>query len=416
MSVEFTTEFSDWKTKVPSVSQLTRRLRGHIENAFFDVWVKGEVSNFKKPSSGHVYFNLKDANAQLRSVMFRGSLSKLKFQIQDGMEILLHGTLTVYEARGDYQIVADSAEPLGTGALQLAFEQLKKKLQAEGLFNPEHKKALPPLPKRIGIVTSPTGAAVKDILNVLSRRFNEREILILPTSVQGEKAAGEIVAALKLAEEWNNSHPDRALDVLIVGRGGGSLEDLWPFNEESVARAMFDCPIPIISAVGHEIDITIADFVADLRAPTPSAAAELVVPRKEDLIQLVAQQQSRLTSLFKKQLVQIRLHLGHLSSRLVDPRERIRHMKERFQILEQKLFSSFHHRLKFLRNRLEGQVQILHSLSPLQVLARGFSLTYTNKDNMIHSVKEVKPGQIIATQLHDGKFFSEVLPTPQKPS
>lgn len=413
--MEVTTEFTDWKNKVPSVSQLTRRIRGHIENAFFDVWVKGEISNFKKASSGHCYFNLKDANAQLRAVMFKGSLSKLKFELKDGLEILLHGTVTVYEARGDYQLVADTAEPLGTGALQLAFEQLKKKLQAEGLFDPKHKQPLPSLPKRIGVITSPTGAVIKDILNVLGRRFREREILILPTSVQGEKAAPEIVGALKSVVEWNKSHPDRKIEVIILGRGGGSLEDLWPFNEESVARAIFDCPIPIISAVGHETDVTISDFVADLRAPTPSAAAELVIPRKEDLVQLITQQQIRLSTIFKKHLLQLRLHLGHLNNRLVDPRERIRNMKERFQVQEQKLFLTFENRLKLLRKRLEGNFQLLNSLSPLQVLARGFSLTRTAERKIVHSVKELTPGQIIVTQLHDGELLSEILPNPKKP-
>ncbi|NQW44821.1 MAG: exodeoxyribonuclease VII large subunit [Deltaproteobacteria bacterium] len=409
-------EGGDWRAKVPSVSNLTRRLRGHIENSFFDVWVKGEISNFKKPVSGHAYFNLKDANAQLRAVMFRGSLSKLKFQLKDGMEILLHGTMTVYEARGDYQLVADAAEPLGAGALQLAFQQLKARLHEEGLFDARHKKTLPTLPKRIGIVTSSTGAAVKDILKVISRRFNEREILIIPTSVQGDKAAAEIVMALKSAEEWNQIHPDRALEVLIVGRGGGSLEDLWPFNEEIVARAIFKCTIPIISAVGHEIDVTIADYVADLRAPTPSAAAEVVLPKKEDLVLMIEQQQQRIRSLFKKHLLQLRMHLGHLSNRLLDPRERIRHMKERFRTLELKLISSIQNRLKFLRKRLEGQFQMLHSLSPLQVLSRGYSLTQTTENRIIASIKEVSPGQTIVTRLHDGNIYSEILPNPSKSS
>lgn len=414
--MELTPELSDWRNKVPSVSQLTRRLRGHIENAFFDVWVKGEISNFKKPVSGHAYFNLKDSNAQLRAVMFRGSLSKLKFELKDGMEILLHGTISVYEARGDYQLVADTAEPVGAGALQMAFEQLKAKLQAEGLFDPKHKKQLPTLPKRIGVITSPTGAVVRDILTVLSRRFNEREILIIPTSVQGEKAAPEIVAALKSAEEWNKTYPKRALEVLILGRGGGSLEDLWPFNEEIVARAIFNCSIPIISAVGHEVDITISDFVADLRAPTPSAAAEIVLPRKDDLVSLVRQQQLRLKTIVTKYLMQLRLHVGHLGNRLLDPRERIRHMKEKFQTLQQKLFSSFMNRLTLHRKRIESQIQMLHSLSPLQVLCRGYSLTRTAEKKIIHSVKEVSPGQMIVTQLHDGEFFSEILPKPTKSS
>lgn len=409
-------ELSDWRTKVPSVSQLTRRLRGHIENAFFDIWVKGEISNLKKPSSGHLYFNLKDTHAQLRAVMFRNAFSKLKFDLKDGMEILLHGTLTIYEARGDYQIVADSAEPVGVGALQMAFEQLKQKLQAEGLFDPKHKKPLPTLPTRIGIITSPTGAAVKDILNVLQRRFSNREIFILPTNVQGEKAAPEIVAAIQNAQDWNHSHPDRAIEVLIIGRGGGSLEDLWPFNEEIVARAIFACPIPILSAVGHEIDVTISDFVADLRAPTPSAAAELVIPRKEDLIQLVETQQSRMTTIFKKHLIQVRLHLSHLSSRLVDPKERIQQMKEKFLNLESKLISVFVYRLNLLKHRLETQAGLLHTLSPLQVLSRGYSLTLSEKNQIIRFTHDVKEGEKIITQVSDGRFYAEVLPNPDKSS
>jgi len=414
--VEVIHELSDWRTKVPSVSQLTRRLRGHIENAFFDVWVKGEISNLKKPSSGHLYFNLKDTHAQLRAVMFRNAFSKLKFDLKDGMEILLHGTLTIYEARGDYQIVADSAEPVGVGALQMAFEQLKQKLQAEGLFDPKHKKPLPTLPTRIGIITSPTGAAVKDILNVLQRRFSNREIFILPTNVQGEKAAPEIVAAIQNAQDWNHSHPDRAIEVLIIGRGGGSLEDLWPFNEEIVARAIFACPIPTLSAVGHEIDVTISDFVADLRAPTPSAAAELVIPRKEDLIQLVETQQSRMTTIFKKHLIQVRLHLSHLSSRLVDPKERIQQMKEKFLNLESKLISVFVYRLNLLKHRLETQAGLLHTLSPLQVLSRGYSLTLGEKNQIIRSTHDVKEGEKIITQVSDGRFYAEVLPNPDKSS
>jgi exodeoxyribonuclease VII large subunit len=250
---------------------------------------------------------------------------------------------------------------------------------------------------------------VKDILNVLDRRFREREILILPTSVQGEKAAPEIVSAIQSAEEWNQTHPERAIEVLIVGRGGGSLEDLWPFNEEIVARTIFACPIPIISAVGHEIDVTISDFVADLRAPTPSAAAELVIPRKEDLMNLVVQQEVRLTTVFRKHLTQLKLHLGHLTNRLIDPRERIRYMKEKFQVLEQKLFSVFQTRLQLLRRRLEGQIQLLHSLSPLQVLSRGYSLTRTSQNKILHSIKEVQPGQEIVTRLQDGEFRSKVL-------
>ncbi len=400
---------ADWRTKVPTVAELNRRIRGHIENSFFDVWVRGEISTFRKPVSGHAYFVLKDSTAQIRSVMFKGSLSKLKFQLKEGMEVLLHGAVSVYEARGEYQIVCDTAEPVGVGALQLAFEQLKAKLQSEGLFDPKHKKALPPLPKRIGIVTSSTGAAVKDILKVLSRRFPDRKVLIFAAAVQGDKAAPEIVSAIQKAETWNLQYPDDKVDVLIVGRGGGSMEDLWPFNEEIVARALYACSIPTISAVGHEIDFTISDFVADVRAPTPSAAAEIVVPKKEELIRMVTHQNVRMNSLIGKHLAQVKLHLGHLTSRLVDPRQRIRQMKENFKTLTLKLKTGMFNSLALKRQRLESRIQMLNSLSPLQVIGRGFTLTLSLEGKIIRSVKEIKKGDKLVTRLSDGEFQSEVL-------
>lgn len=400
---------ADWRTKVPSVSELTRRLRGHIENSFFDIWVRGEISTFRKPASGHAYFVLKDSTSQLRSVMFKGAMSKLKFQLKEGMEVLLHGSISVYEARGEYQIVCDTAEPVGVGALQLAFEQLKAKLQAEGLFDPRHKKPLPYLPKRIGIVTSSTGAAVKDILKVFARRFPDRKILIFPASVQGEKAAPEIVAAIQKAEKWNVLYPDDKIDVLIVGRGGGSIEDLWPFNEEIVARALYTCEIPTISAVGHEIDFTISDFVADLRAPTPSAAAEIAVPKKEELERMVSHQKIRLSSLMNRQLAQVKLHLGHLSSRLVDPRQRISQVKEKFNLLTLKLKTAMKNSLVLKRQRLESHIHMLNTLSPLQVIGRGFTLTTQENGTIIRSVKEIKAGDTLITRLSDGEIQSKVL-------
>jgi|688.fasta_scaffold274810_2 exodeoxyribonuclease VII large subunit len=402
-------EIPDWRKTVPSVSELTRRIRGQLENTFGDIWVRGEISNFRKPVSGHAYFVLKDASAQLKAVMFRGSLAKLKFNLQDGMEVLLHGKIAVYEPRGEYQIIGDTLEPVGVGALQLAFEQLKMKLAKEGLFDPKHKKPIPKLPRRIGIVTSPTGAAVKDILKVLSRRFPNREILILPANVQGEKAAGEIAAAISLAEKWNSSKPERAIDVLIVGRGGGSIEDLWPFNEEVVARAIYACPIPIISAVGHEIDVTISDFVADLRAPTPSAAAEIVVPLKDELKKLVDFQTHRLVTTLKRSLDRTRLHLGHLTSRLVDPRQKIKNLQESFRFLRDKLMRAMRTQLLFSRKTLESRIQMLNTLSPLQVLARGFSLTSDTQGKIIRSVTSVQPGSRIVTRLTDGTLVSEVI-------
>jgi exodeoxyribonuclease VII large subunit len=400
---------------VPSVSQLTRRIRGHIENSFFDLWVRGEISNFRKPVSGHAYFVVKDAAAQLRGVLFRGALSKVKFQLKDGMEVLLHGTVTVYEAKGEYQLVADAVEPVGVGALQLAFEQLKQKLNQEGLFDPKFKKLLPPLPKRIGIITSATGAAVKDILKVLSRRFPDRHVIIFPAAVQGEKAAGEICAALQNAERWNREKPENALDVLIVGRGGGSLEDLWPFNEEIVARAIFQCSIPIISAVGHEIDYTIADFVADVRAPTPSVAAEIVLPRKEELVTQVGHHTVRLHGLMQKRLQQLRLHLGHLSQRLVDPRQKIRATREKFALLEGKLRVAIQTRCRMARQRLESAAQMLHSLSPLQVIARGYTLTRRADGSLVRSLRDAPIGERILTRIGDGTLESEVLSQTPEP-
>lgn len=403
----------DWQSQVPTVSELTRRLRGHIESAFFDVWVRGEVSNFRKPVSGHAYFILKDGNAQLRAVMFRHNLSRLKFQIQDGIEVLLHGTLTVYEARGEYQIVPDRVEPVGIGALQLAFEQLKAKLQKEGLFDPKHKKPLPLLPKRVGIVTSATGAAVKDILKVLGRRFYNLECLVIPASVQGEKAAGEICQAIHLAERWNKES-DRPIDVLMVGRGGGSIEDLWPFNEESVARKIFQCPIPIISAVGHEIDFTIADFVADVRAPTPSAAAEMVTASKIELVQKIRAHFDRCVSTMLGKLNQSRLHLGHLSKGVRDPRERIRKIHESFNTLLLRLIRQMRTHCLFTRKRMESALQMLHTLSPLQVIGRGYSITSTESGEIIRSIA-VCPGTVIQTRLSDGILSSEVLPKGSSP-
>lgn len=401
----------DWRAKVPTVSQLTRRLRGHLENTFFDVWVRGEISGFRKPSSGHCYLVVKDAGAQIKVCLFRPTMSRLKFALEDGMEVLIHGRVTVYEPRGEYQLVGDAVEPFGAGALQKAFEQLKAKLSAEGLFEPSRKKTLPLLPRRIGVVTSPTGAAVRDILKVLHRRFAEREILIFPTSVQGDRAAGEIVAALQLVEKWNEQQPDRAVEVLIVGRGGGSLEDLWPFNEEVVARAMARCSLPIISAVGHEVDFTIADFVADVRAPTPSAAAELVLPKKEELVFQVQTLERRMVAVFRKQLDQWKLHVGHLSRRLISPQQRLGLLRAEFRKVSLRLLAAMDGRNRLLRSRLATATGRLDALSPLRVLGRGYSLTTRAGGEVIRAASELKQGDLISTRFPDGVVRSEVLPS-----
>ncbi len=267
--------FSD--RKILTVSRLTALIKGVLEENFEHVWVEGEISNLAMPVSGHLYFTLKDAAAQLRCVMFRASSRALRFKPKDGMGVVVRGRVSLFEPRGEYQLIVEYLEPQGIGALQLAFSQLKERLAKEGLFAEAHKKPIPRLPQRIGVVTSATGAAIHDILNVLNRRFANVEVLIYPVKVQGEGAAREIAQAVKDFNRYGN------IDVMIVGRGGGSIEDLWAFNEEVVARAIYHSRIPVISAVGHEVDFTIADFVADLRAPTPSAAAELVVKSKAEL-------------------------------------------------------------------------------------------------------------------------------------
>ncbi len=400
---------ADWRQNVPSVSQLNRSLRGHIEGTFFDVFVRGEISTFRRPGSGHGYFVLKDAASQLKAVIFRPSLSRIKFAIEEGMEVILHGKLTVYEARGDYQIVCDHIEPLGLGALQLAFEQLKKKLQGEGLFDETRKKTLPHLPERIGVITSSTGAAFHDICHVLARRFPKREIILIPSSVQGEKAAAELCAALKRAEQWNTRFPDQSIDLLIFGRGGGSLEDLWPFNEEVVARAVAACGIPIISAVGHEVDFTISDFVADLRAPTPSAAAELAVPLFEELVQKVKDKERALVRALRHTWEQKQMHLQHLTLRLVDPRQRLAEQRDQVQQLLARLHRAARSQFQRASSRFQNSLSTLEALSPLAVLQRGYSLTLQSKGEIINSYEQVKSGDEIVTRLHDGLVRSKVL-------
>ncbi|MEK7359226.1 MAG: exodeoxyribonuclease VII large subunit, partial [Planctomycetota bacterium] len=290
-------------SKVLTITELTRRIRGSIEQEFFNIWVVGEVSNFKRATSGHVYLTLKDSGAQLQAVIFKSLASRLKFEVKDGMQIVAFGSITVYDARGQYQLIVENVEPKGIGALQLAFLQLKERLEKEGLFDPCHKKPLPLLPKTIAIVTSPTGAAIRDILNVINRRFARVKILIYPVKVQGEGAALEISQAIN---DLNNI-PD--IDVMIVGRGGGSLEDLWAFNEEVVARSIYASKIPVISAVGHEINVTISDLVADKRALTPTEAGELVVPHYNQLKDALKKIKARLLQVLCNKILLIRSRL-----------------------------------------------------------------------------------------------------------
>jgi exodeoxyribonuclease VII large subunit len=441
--------------QVLSVTDLTRRVKELLEERFPSVWVEGEVSNLRSPSSGHLYFTLKDSNAQLPVVLFRGVAVKIGFKLKDGLQIIAFGDISVYEKSGQYQLVARRLLPKGLGALQLAFEELKQRLAKEGLFDPARKKPIPALPQHIGLVTSPTGAAIRDFLNVIGRRFPNVHIVIHPVRVQGEGAAQEIAAAI---DEFDALHASRRvpLDVLIVTRGGGSLEDLWAFNEEIVARALARSKIPTISAVGHEIDFTISDFVADLRAPTPSAAAELVVKAKDDFARQIEQYQSRLRKDLRLQLAEARQRFSDLASSYVfrRPAEVIRQYQqqvddyghrltratsvtlgahharlqtadEKFKLLspqallvnwrqqlgsdDQRFQSAWTHHWQEMRHRLAQANAKVELLSPKATLQRGYSITLVpDTGRIVRSVTHVKAGTKISTKVLDGEFGSVV--------
>lgn len=434
--------------EVLSVSNLNQMIKEQIEGEFKSIWLQGEISNFKAHTSGHFYFSLKDDKSQISAVMFKGFNARLKFKPDSGMEVIVRGRVTVYEPRGNYQIFCESMEPVGAGALQRAYEQLKSKLQMEGLFESAHKKKLPLLPKHIGVVTSPTGAAIQDILNILGRRYRGGKITVIPARVQGEGSGDEVVRGIELANRVGT------FDVLIVGRGGGSIEDMWCFNEEKVARAIFASKTPIISAVGHEIDFTIADFVADVRAPTPSAAAELVAQSANELSEKILNFQKRLQQRWQHRQSQwlSRVHL--LQSRLVDPQRRLQDLAIRCDELQQRLTLSSQRflrdqkmQIRLLREKLKNpraviearqqkvfnlrrQLQkemehhlhlrkknmaaifsILDSLSPLRVVSRGYSLVFA-KDQIVKNPNQVKKDQELVVQLADGALrVSAIGPT-----
>ncbi|MDD5440238.1 MAG: exodeoxyribonuclease VII large subunit [Candidatus Omnitrophica bacterium] len=367
---------------IATVTELTRSIRFLLEETFQTVWVRGEVSNFIRHSSGHMYFSLKDETSVLPAVLFKNVNKDLPFELSDGLQVICRGRIGVYEKRGAYQLYVDAVEPEGRGALQLAFEQLKEKLRKEGLFDAARKRPLPFLPKAIGVVTSPTGAAVRDIINVAERRFPTIEIIVNPVKVQGDGAKEEIAEAIKLFNRLGT------VDVLIVGRGGGSLEDLWPFNEEIVARAIYGSVIPVVSAVGHEVDWTIADFVADVRAPTPSAAAEIVVPRKEDLKGKIADLSERLQKALFNIADQHTQRIDEIIEELVEGAVRAVRGKEE----------------DFMR-----QIGRLEALSPLGVLKRGYSITERAKDGrVVRSVADIKKGECVKTILAEGNMVSRV--------
>jgi len=393
-------------SKALTVSQLTARLKGVMESSFRFVWVSGEISNCKQASSGHVYFTLKDEGAQLAAIMWRAAASKLKFQLRDGLKVLAAGPIQLYETRGQYQIIAEQLEPQGIGALELAFRQLQRKLEAEGLFDPERKRAWPLIPRRIALITSPTGAAVKDMLQVITRRWPRANVILVPVPVQGADAAPQIADALRRV----HLIPD--VDVVICGRGGGSLEDLWAFNEEVVARAIFDCQIPVISAVGHEIDVTIADLVADKRALTPSEAAELVVPLESDVKLLLERVRQRLTTALQYQAQRARFQIERLADHpsLSRPFDRIRELQSQVDDLEERLQRSMRGRLETARQQLGTIAASLTALSPLAVLERGYSLTKRLTDgNLVRDLNTIKRGDRISTLFSSGSLISEVI-------
>jgi exodeoxyribonuclease VII large subunit len=437
-----------------TVSALTALLRLHIESAFSDIWVEGEVSNLRIPTSGHAYFTLKDANSQIRAVLFRSAGRALRFALQDGIHLVCRGRVSVYEPRGDYQVIVEHAEPKGMGALQLAFEQLKQRLAAEGLFDQARKRPLPFLPSRIGVVTSPTGAAIRDIVQVARKRFPAIEIVLNPVAVQGDSAAGEIARAIAELNEFGG------FDVLIVGRGGGSLEDLWPFNEEVVARAIAASRIPVVSAVGHEIDYTIADFVADVRAPTPSAAAELVVRDRQDLLGQAKSLRERTLQAMRTDLRDRRARVEAERRGLLDPTALVARAIQRRDDLEMRLrlaqvnrlggvraavealrqdallCSPIQHiqrgltMLPHLRTRLQQRMRMalelwrrslqeavgaIHALSPLAILARGYSITRRWPDlTILRAASDAAPGEAVHVRLASGELLCEVRRTGEK--
>lgn len=415
--------------KYITVTQLTRYIKYKIDQDenLNQIFLKGEISNFKAHSRGHYYFTLKDENARINAVMFQGNASKLKFLPQEGMKVLVTGKVSVYEANGGYQIYVNDMIEDGIGNLYVAFEQLKSKLEKEGLFASDHKKKIPRIAKTIGIVTAPTGAAIRDILSTIKRRWPIAHTILFPSLVQGSEAASSIVAQIKKAEQY-------PIDVLIVGRGGGSIEDLWSFNEEIVARAIFDCPIPIISAVGHEVDFTIADFVADLRAPTPTGAAEMAVPNQQDVINYLKQLQIRLHQIISKKLTIDRQKLDQLlkSYILTNPMSMYQVKEQKFDHLLDLLQHHImllidHSKTKLLmiknqplfqqpnqflleqkKNQYLQSIGKLEALNPLLTLKRGYTITKKG-EKIVTSVKNLKSKDKIEITLQDGNIQAEII-------
>ncbi len=390
--------------KYLTVGAINRYIKYKLDNdeALQTVFVKGEISNFKAHSSGHLYFSIKDESGKINAIMFSSSAKKLNFIPADGVKVLIIGRISVYEATGGYQIYVSDMQEDGMGNLYIAFEKLKKQLQSEGLFDETHKKKIPKYPSKIGVITANTGAAIKDILSTIKRRYKIAEVILFPSLVQGENAASDIVRNIKLASNYD-------LDVLIVGRGGGSIEDLWPFNEEIVARAIYECPIPIISAVGHEVDYTIADFVADLRAPTPTGAAEMAVPNMSDLVSHITQMKIRLNeNIIKKiNIEKLRLDSFKNSYILKNPLIIYENKKQKLDMINEKINNIINLKIENNKNSLINLIDKLELVNPLNILKRGFSLT-TKDDKIIKSVKNVNKSDILDIRLNDGVIKAKV--------
>lgn len=396
------------KRKVFSVSEITRDIRSILEETFYEVWVEGEVSNYKFHSSGHMYFALKDENAQIQCVMFRSDNARVSFQVEEGLKVIACGRISVYPVRGQYQLYVEKLEPQGLGALALRFEALKEKLKNEGLFDEAHKKPIPYLPSRIGLVTSIDGAAMHDILNVFERRFSQTHVIIYPVSVQGPGAAESIAEAIRDFNTLNN------VDVLIVGRGGGSLEDLWAFNEEVLARAIYQSQIPVISAVGHEVDFTIADFVSDLRAATPSAAAEMVMPKKADLLVHLSGLYNRMNQEWMHLFKELKNQLEMLKNKkiLKNPLAIFDIQFQKLDELKKNIHTFYENQLGLKKEKVLSLINQLHALGPSNTLKRGFSVTVKHpEETVINSYRSVKRGQIIKTKLKEGFLISQVKET-----
>ena len=408
-----------------TVSDFLKLCRNSIAQNIPPCWIQGEISNFSKPSSGHWYFSLKDSSGQVKCAFFRFNQRKIKFSPENGMSVVIRGAATIYEQRGDFQLVVQEMEPAGIGNLQLAFDQLKNKLKAEGLFDTENKKNLPVYPENIGVISSSSGAVIRDIIHVLKTRYPFSNILLYDTIVQGEKAYKKIIKALRIADS------DKRCDVLILARGGGSMEDLWPFNEEELAREIFACSTPIITSIGHETDTTIADFVADVRAPTPSAAAVIVTPDRLAIINQAIKLRKQLQDSVNQSLDKIKLSLDLLKVRIIDPSQQLQRNAQKldeyeFRLVRQikrvhqlyqsqlqqlniRLRNNVEYFLKDQANQFSNKVNRLNLLSPLNTLSRGYSITQDKDGKVLLSSKKINFGDLINTQFRDGKVTSKVL-------